>query len=177
MGSKRFAQLAALAAIGASLACNSDPFGTEDLTLLEALRSLTNTTSLASALEGTILETSLQDEGPFTVFAPTDDAFAALAASTRDTIFADPAVAFQVAGYHISVVLVFSNDFDVGGQLLTATRQTITLSTSGGPRIENAAILQTDIGASNGVIHLIDRVLIPPTLQGQILLAAPLHRD
>jgi len=120
--------------------------------------------TLTTALELTGLDDVLATGGPFTVFAPTDDAFAALPAGLLDSLIADPAALTNVLLYHV-----------VPGDLFAETVVTLDgAATVLGPGINidvredgvflngNVQVIITDIAASNGVIHVIDAVLIPP---------------
>ena len=120
--------------------------------------------TLAAALQAAGLVDTLKGEGPFTVFAPTDEAFAALPEGTVENLLRpenrDQLVA--VLTYH-----VVSGDVraaDVAGLTEATTVQggTLAIDTSSGVRINDATVTQADIVCSNGVIHVIDKVLLPP---------------
>lgn len=129
--------------------------GSEDFTILTA------------ALETAGLTEALQGEGPFTVFAPTDAAFenllAALSISAED-LLAQPQLA-DVLLYHVVAGLVMSGDLQNGMTAETLGGQMITVDISEGVKINTSAVITADIKASNGVIHVIDTVLIPETFQ------------
>ncbi|QKE84168.1 fasciclin domain-containing protein [Arthrobacter sp. NEB 688] len=127
-------------------------------------------TTLATALEAAGLVETLKGEGPYTVFAPTDEAFTALPAGTLDDLLADPKGALtDVLTYHVVPGKVMAADVatmdgqeveTVNGEKLTVgvDGDTVTLTdTSGG----EVTVTQTDIEATNGVIHVIDGVLVP----------------
>ncbi|MBT9254268.1 fasciclin domain-containing protein [Phycicoccus sp. MAQZ13P-2] len=129
-----------------------------------------NFTTLATALEAAGLVETLKGEGPYTVFAPTDEAFTALPAGTLDDLLADPQGALtDVLTYHVVPGKVMAADVatmdgqeveTVNGDTLTVgvDGDTVTLTdTSGG----EVTVTQTDIEATNGVIHVIDGVLVP----------------
>lgn len=120
--------------------------------------------TLAAALQAAGLVDTLKGEGPFTVFAPTDEAFAALPEGTVENLLRpenrDQLVA--VLTYH-----VVSGDVraaDVAGLTEATTVQggTLAIDTSNGVRINDATVTQADVVCSNGVIHVIDKVLLPP---------------
>ncbi|MFO7571829.1 MAG: fasciclin domain-containing protein [Gaiellaceae bacterium] len=126
-----------------------------------------NFTTLASLLEATGLVDTLKGDGPFTVFAPTDDAFAALPEGTLDEL-GQPENADQLEAillYHVAEGETFSGDLSDGQEVETVQGATLTVSIddSGAVQINDANVTQADIGASNGVIHVIDAVLLPPT--------------
>lgn len=118
-----------------------------------------NFTTLAAALEAGGLIETLKGDGPFTVFAPTDEAFAKLPAGTVENLLKpenkDQLVA--ILTYHVVSGKVMSGDL-----LSTASAQTVNgESVNLGLRVGDASVIQADIAASNGVIHVIDTVLIP----------------
>ncbi|NCB36046.1 MAG: fasciclin domain-containing protein, partial [Clostridia bacterium] len=129
--------------------------GSEDFTILTA------------ALETAGLTEALQGEGPFTVFAPTDAAFenllSALSISAED-LLAQPQLA-DVLLYHVVAGEVMSGDLQNGMTAETLGGQMITVDLSEGVKINTSAVITADIKASNGVIHVIDTVLIPETFQ------------
>lgn len=129
--------------------------GSEDFTILTA------------ALETAGLTEALQGEGPFTVFAPTDAAFenllSALSISAED-LLAQPQLA-DVLLYHVVAGSVMSGDLQNGMTAETLGGQMITVDLSEGVKINTSAVITADIKASNGVIHVIDTVLIPETFQ------------
>ena len=120
-------------------------------------------TLLAAAKAAGLVET-LQGEGPFTVFAPTDEAFAALPAGTLDSLLADPEALKKILLYHVvkgvvtadQVVGLTSADSVEGSPIAIAVKD-------GKVYLNDAAqVTATDIKASNGVIHVIDKVILPP---------------
>ncbi|GIV77041.1 MAG: hypothetical protein KatS3mg050_1435 [Litorilinea sp.] len=126
-----------------------------------------NFTTLAAALEAAGLVETLKGEGPFTVFAPTDEAFAALPEGTVESLLADPSGALtEVLLYHVVSGKVMASDvvgLD-GQQVETVGGAPITVSVSDGTvMINDATVIAADVEASNGVIHVIDKVLLPPT--------------
>ncbi len=127
--------------------------------------------TLVAAVQAAELEETLRGDGPFTVFAPTDDAFAALPAGTLDTLLADPTG--DLAGiltYHVVEGEVMAADVvDLDGQEVTTVNGatfTVNVGDDGAVTLTDAAgnevdVVQTDVDASNGVIHVIDGVLLP----------------
>ena len=122
---------------------------------------------LTAALETAGLTEALQGEGPFTVFAPTNAAFenllSALSISAED-LLAQPQLA-DVLLYHVVAGSVMSGDLQNGMTAETLGGQMITVDLSEGVKINTSAVITADIKASNGVIHVIDTVLIPETFQ------------
>ena len=121
-----------------------------------------NFTTLAAALGAAGLVDTLKGPGPFTVFAPTDAAFAKLPAGTVDGLLADIPALTRILCYHVVSGKVMSTDLSEGMTAPTVAGPTIAVSLSGGAKINDSSISTADIEASNGVIHVIDSVLMPP---------------
>ena len=123
-------------------------------------------TTLATALEAAGLVETLQGEGPFTVFAPTDAAFEALPEGALDELLADPEALADVLTYHVvegEVPAADVMEMD-GDDVTTVNGATVTISIDGETvKVNDATVTQPDVQASNGVIHVIDTVLLPPT--------------
>lgn len=120
--------------------------------------------TLATALTEAELIETLKGEGPFTVFAPTDAAFAALPEGTLDNLLADKEKLSNVLLYHVVAGKIMAEDVvGLDGQSVeTASGQSINIKVKDGTvHINDAVVKTTDIEASNGVIHVIDSVLIP----------------
>lgn len=122
-----------------------------------------NFTTLAAALNAAGLVETLKGEGPFTVFAPTDAAFAALPAGTVETLLKDPKGDLtQILLYHVISGKVMAADVTNGLEAATVQGGKVTFKVdSNGVMINDAKIVTTDIVASNGVIHVIDKVIMP----------------
>lgn len=121
-------------------------------------------TNLVAAVQAADLVETLKGEGPFTVFAPTDAAFAALPAGTLDALLADTDALTEVLLYHVVPGRVLAADVVGLASATTAGGDEIAVSVSGSTvRLnESATVVGTDVEASNGVIHVIDSVLLPP---------------
>jgi transforming growth factor-beta-induced protein len=117
--------------------------------------------TLVAAVRAAGLEDVLRGPGPFTIFAPTDAAFAELPAGALESLLADPSALASVLTYHVVAGRVFASDLSDGMTVTTVEGRTIRVSLSGGARVNDAAIVATDILTSNGVIHVIDSVLLP----------------
>jgi uncharacterized surface protein with fasciclin (FAS1) repeats len=119
--------------------------------------------TLAAALTAAGLVETLKGEGPFTVFAPTDEAFAKLPAGTVDDLLKpenkDKLTA--ILTYHVVPGAVMSTDLTEGMKAATVQGGEVTIMLEGGPKVNDAMITTPDIAASNGVIHVIDTVLMP----------------
>ena len=119
--------------------------------------------TLAKLLTDAGLVETLKGEGPFTVFAPTDDAFAAVPAETLTALAADKALLTKVLTYHVVPGKVMAADIKPG-DVATVAGPTIKLSVVDGKVMVNDSTVTTaDVVASNGVIHVIDKVMLPPT--------------
>ncbi|MCS6836568.1 MAG: phosphate ABC transporter substrate-binding protein PstS family protein [Anaerolineae bacterium] len=117
-------------------------------------------TTLVSLVQAAGLVDALAGEGPFTVFAPTNDAFAKLPQVAVDFLLANPDVLTQVLTYHVVPGKVMSSDL-AEGEVTTLQGQTVDVSLSMGAKINDAMVVTADIEASNGVIHVIDTVILP----------------
>jgi len=117
--------------------------------------------TLVTALQAAELVPALQGDGPFTVFAPTDEAFAKLPEGTLESLLADKEKLTAVLTYHVVPGQVMAAD--VAGLTSAKTLQggELAISTEGGVKINDANVVTADVTASNGVIHVIDTVLIP----------------
>jgi uncharacterized surface protein with fasciclin (FAS1) repeats len=122
-------------------------------------------TTLTAALQAAALVDTLQGTGPFTVFAPDDAAFATLPAGTVDDLLADPKGQLtQILTYHVVPGEYPSSALTDGMKLKTVQGEDITITIKDGKVYANEAMVTAaDIQASNGIIHVIDGVLIPPT--------------
>ena len=120
--------------------------------------------TLAAALEAAGLVETLKGDGPFTVFAPTDDAFAKLPAGTLDSLL-QPENKDQLVSiltYHVVPGKVMASDVVKLSSATTVNGADIAISLDGDSvRVDNATVVKTDISASNGVIHVIDTVILP----------------
>ena len=116
--------------------------------------------TLAAALQAAGLVETLKGEGPFTVVAPTDAAFAKIPKADLDALLADKAKLTAVLTYHVVPGAVMSKDVKAG-MLMTVQGSSLTVSTMGGVKINNANVTAVDIIADNGVIHVIDTVVLP----------------
>jgi uncharacterized surface protein with fasciclin (FAS1) repeats len=122
-------------------------------------------------LEAAVIAAELADDlsgpGPFTVFAPTDDAFAALPAGTIETLLADPTGTLaQILLYHVVAGQALSTDLSNGQTIATLQGQTVEVTINAdGVFINDAQVIVADITATNGVVHVIDVVLLPPAPQ------------
>ena len=120
--------------------------------------------TLAAALGAAGLVETLKGEGPFTVFAPTDTAFAALPAGTVDDLLKpeNKGKLTSILLYHVVPGTVMSSDLTEGMSASTVEGSKVTITLDGGAKVAGATVVTPDIKASNGVIHVIDQVILPP---------------
>ena len=116
--------------------------------------------TLVTAVQAAGLVDTLKGKGPFTVFAPTDAAFAKIPKADLDALLKDKAKLTAVLTYHVVPGKVMAKDVKAG-KVKTVQGSEMTISTSGGVMVDNAKVTATDVAASNGVIHVIDTVIMP----------------
>lgn len=117
--------------------------------------------TLATALQAAGLVETLKGPGPFTVFAPTDEAFAKIPKADLDALLADKAKLTAVLTYHVVAGKVLAADVVKLKAAKTVQGGSLTIDTSKGVKVDGATVVKTDIPASNGVIHVIDTVVLP----------------
>lgn len=177
MKAKRSGVFAAIAVVMALTlsACGSDKEETMEAVAEETTEATTvgtivdvasgagNFGTLVAAVTAAELVETLSGEGPFTVFAPTDEAFAALPAGVVDALLLpeNKAVLVQILTYHVVPGMVMAADV-TDGDVATVEGQTVKLSTADGVTVNGAKVVAADVAASNGVIHAIDAVILPP---------------
>jgi len=175
---KKVIALAMVAVISLS-ACGSDSSDAVDTTMAEAqapaeavagdivavASGAEGFTTLVAAIKAAGLVETLQGAGPFTVFAPNDEAFAALPAGLLDKLLLPKnlAVLTSILTYHVVSGKIMSTDV-MAGDAPSVEGSTIALGTTDGVQVNDATVIAADVEASNGVIHVIDKVLVPPTV-------------
>ncbi|MFT6054295.1 MAG: putative surface protein with fasciclin (FAS1) repeats [Roseivirga sp.] len=121
--------------------------------------------TLVAAVKAAGLVETLQSEGPFTVFAPTNEAFAALPAGTLESLLLpenkDQLIA--ILTYHVVSGKVMSTDLSDGMKAATVNGAEITITTADGAKVNGASVVIADVEASNGVVHVINTVILPPS--------------
>lgn len=127
--------------------------------------------TLVAAVTAADLGETLSGEGPFTVFAPTDDAFDALPEGLLDALLLPENVdaLTSILTYHVLPAEVMAADVSAG-EVTTVEGSTIAITTDDGVMVNDATVVATDVEASNGVIHVIDTVIVPPTVDVAALL-------
>ena len=131
-------------------------------TVVDIIVDSENHTTLKTAVVAAGLVETLSGEGPFTVFAPTDDAFNALPEGTLDAVLADMDLLTSILTHHVAGGSVYSTDLSDGMMVTTlnGTELMVTIDDNG-VMIDNAMVTVADVAADNGVVHVIDAVLIP----------------
>jgi uncharacterized surface protein with fasciclin (FAS1) repeats len=128
--------------------------------IVDTAVSAGNFKTLATALQAAGLVETLKGKGPFTVFAPTDAAFAKIPKQDLDALLADKQKLTAVLTYHVVPGKVMAKDVKAG-EVKTVEGSSLTVTTMGGVKVDNAKVTATDIVADNGVIHVIDTVVMP----------------
>lgn len=130
--------------------------------IVETAISAENFTTLVAAVKAAGLVEALKGDGPFTVFAPTDEAFAALPEGTVEALLKDTEKLTAILTYHVVPGIVKAEDVVKVDKAETLQGQSVMVKVSDGKvMIDNANVIKTDIMASNGVIHVIDAVIMP----------------
>jgi uncharacterized surface protein with fasciclin (FAS1) repeats len=164
-----FAAVMAMALTFQSVSANTgnNGDGEEEEKNIVALASETDilATLVAAVAAGDLVET-LQGDGPFTVFAPTNEAFAALPAGTLENLLKpeNKQDLVEILTYHVVAGKVMSSDLSDGMKAETVNGGDIEINISGSKVMVNgASVVKADIKASNGVVHVIDKVIVPPS--------------
>ena len=129
--------------------------------LVETAIEAGNFKTLVKAVQEADLVDTLSNEGPFTVFAPTDEAFAKLPKETIESLLKDKEKLTSILTYHVVPDKVMSDDVIKINSAKTVNGKELTIDSDNGVKIDDATVIKTDIECSNGVIHVIDSVLLP----------------
>ncbi len=131
-------------------------------TIVDVASANPDFSTLVTAVKAAGLVDTLSGTGPFTVFAPTNEAFAALPKGLLDKLLlpANKEALTKILTYHVLGSKVMAADVSAG-KVKTVEGSELTISTSGGVTVDKATVTATDVAASNGVIHVIDKVLVP----------------
>lgn len=148
-------------AVMAHAANPSAPARTAKVDLVDTAVAAGSFKTLAAALQAADLVGTLKGEGPFTVFAPTDEAFAKLPAGTVEALLKDIPRLRAILTYHVVAGNVSSAQVVKLSSARTLQGQDLAITTAKGVKVGPATVTKADIAASNGVIHVIDTVLIP----------------
>ncbi len=135
--------------------------------IVQTAQSLADFSILVEAVIAADLATTLSGKGPFTVFAPTNAAFAAALAElgvSKEALFANKALLTKILTYHVVANRVFKAEIPFGAAITTVQGETLTIDTTAtitDQRLRKSKIVTTDVQTSNGVIHAIDKVILP----------------
>ena len=150
---------AAVAALAVPAVLGADQPATKDI--VDTAVAAGNFKTLAAALQAAGLVDTLKGKGPFTVFAPTDEAFAKIPKADLDALLKDKAELTRVLTYHVVPGRVMAKDVAVLKEAKTVEGGAVQIDTSSGVKVNGASVVKADIEASNGVIHVIDSVILP----------------
>ncbi len=160
---KTFAASAAAALLAVSVAAPARAERHQGKDIVDTAVAAGSFKTLATALKAAGLVETLKGKGPFTVFAPTDDAFKKLPAGTLEKLLADKAQLTKVLTYHVVAGKVMAADVVKLSEAKTVEGSAVKIAVKDGKvKVNGANVVKTDIGASNGVIHVIDTVILPP---------------
>ncbi|MBW4644193.1 MAG: fasciclin domain-containing protein [Goleter apudmare HA4340-LM2] len=135
--------------------------------LVETARNAGNFNTLLKAVTALELTETLQSPGPFTLFAPTDEAFDKLPEGTLDSLLQDIPKLKKIVTYHVAFGDVRNEDLKQTDEAQTLEGSVVAIeSVDGAIKVNDANVLTTDILADNGVIHVIDAVLVPAIVAG-----------
>ncbi|MEL6841244.1 MAG: fasciclin domain-containing protein [Pseudomonadota bacterium] len=148
-------------ALTAAAAVATSAFAMGEKDIVDTAAEAGTFTTLLTAAEAAGLVDTLKGEGPFTIFAPTDEAFAALPEGTVEGLLEDPEALASILTYHVVPGKVMSTDLTNEMEATTVNGADVTIMTEGGVTVEDANVVTADIEASNGVIHVIDSVILP----------------
>jgi uncharacterized surface protein with fasciclin (FAS1) repeats len=126
-------------------------------------------TTLVAAIERASLMQGLMEPASVTIFAPTDDAFSKLPSGTMGFLLDNPPELTTLLTYHVIADRIPSNDISRLSSTKTVEGSTLSVDTSNGVRINDANVIQADIETDNGIVHVIDSVLIPQSISQMLI--------
>ena len=160
MLTRRVLALAAIAALSTFLGGCATPAA--PVSVADTLARTPSLSTLSGLVDKAGLGDALKGAGPFTVFAPTNEAFAALPAKTMEELGKDPAKLQAVLKFHVVPAQLLSADVK-NGPVKSLQGANLALSKAGSfVTVEDAVVVTADVKASNGVVHIVDSVLLPP---------------
>jgi len=152
-----------LAAAVSLSACSSVGVSPAPANVVAAASASSELTTFNKLVQQAGLTSTLEANGPFTVFAPTDEAFKAVPAATLDKLAKDPEVLKSVLSYHVVPGALKAADIAGTTPTVTLNGAKVTLSKAGDfVTADEALVIKADVAAGNGVLHIVDRVLMPP---------------
>ncbi|MCA3001009.1 MAG: fasciclin domain-containing protein [Rhodocyclaceae bacterium] len=144
----------------ASVLAMTSSFAMAQKDIVDTAVAAGNFKTLVTAVQAAGLVDTLKGKGPFTVFAPTDEAFAKIPKADLDALLKDKAKLAGVLTYHVVPAKVMAKDVKAG-EVKTVNGKMIKITTDKGVMVNNAKVIKTDVETSNGVIHAIDTVIMP----------------
>jgi uncharacterized surface protein with fasciclin (FAS1) repeats len=151
------------AALGIAFAMPGAHAGGKDKDIVDTAVAAGSFTTLVKAVQAAGLVDTLKGKGPFTVFAPTDAAFAKLPAGTVEALLKDKAKLTTILTYHVVPGQVMAADVVKLTSAKTVQGGSVSINAKSGVKVDGANVVKTDIKTSNGVIHVIDAVILPKT--------------
>lgn len=136
-------------------------YGKAEMDIVDTAVAAGQFETLVAAVKAAGLVDTLKGEGPFTVFAPTDEAFAKLPAGTVEALLKDKEKLAAILTYHVVAGKVMAKDVAGINKATTVQGSDLKINTDKGVMVNDAMVIKADVTASNGVIHIIDTVLIP----------------
>jgi uncharacterized surface protein with fasciclin (FAS1) repeats len=149
----------AVAVVALPATLRADTHGPKDI--VDTAVAAGNFKTLAAALQAAGLVETLKGQGPFTVFAPTDEAFAKVPKADLDALLKNKAKLTRVLTYHVVPGRVMAADVVKLKEAKTVEGQSLRIDAGSGVKVDGASVIKTDVAASNGVIHVIDSVIMP----------------
>lgn len=139
----------------------------QDKNIVELAVGTESLSTLVTAVKAAGLVETLSSEGPFTVFAPTNEAFESLPAGVLEDLLKpeNKDKLISVLTYHVIGASVMSGDLKDGMSATTVQGEEVTVDLTNGVKISGAEVISADIKASNGVVHVINQVILPPSMR------------
>ena len=165
---KSFKRAISLFTLSLVLIFSANIYAQEESNILEVASETESLSTLATAVEAADLEATLQSEGPYTVFAPTNEAFDALPEGVLEMLLMpeNKEKLVAVLTYHVVPGEVMSDDITKSMKAKTVQGSNASVMVDGkSVMIDNAEVVKADIDASNGVVHVIDEVILPPSVK------------
>jgi uncharacterized surface protein with fasciclin (FAS1) repeats len=150
---------AALAALALPAPLRADSHATKDI--VDTAVAAGSFKTLVSALQAAGLVETLKGKGPFTVFAPTDEAFGKIPKADLDALLKDKVQLIRVLTYHVVPGRLMASDVVELKEAKTVEGQSVKIDAASGVSVDGARVVKADVVASNGVIHVIDSVMLP----------------
>ncbi len=163
---KTFARIATLALVALTFGLMTARAQADDIVDIAAANP--DFSTLVTAVKAAGLVDTLKGDGPFTVFAPTNEAFKKIPARKLEALLKNKAALTAILTYHVVAGKVMSSDLKNGEKVKTVEGSSILIKTKPGVTINHAHVIKADIEASNGVIHVIDSVILPPDLKSKM---------